>query len=587
MVSKNPQLAALTGLRFFAALAALLHHCEDKLSIPKVNWPLGNFAVCFFFVLSGFILAYAYQNRLNNGSDVRRFWVGRFARIWPLHCFCALLWLICVSGWVGDIDSQRMGKIVVNLALLQSWVPDYRWGFSLNAVSWSISDELFFYATFPLLFIGNGRYFGRCYVLITLGTVAALGLAQLLFQAGWHPDWLNYRALVHLNPALRLLEFATGVGLGILFNLRQATNPVGSKFRLMDFAKELLAIGLLLGAALVIRNGWLSLGLKSIHQSTAVTEAWCRFSSAVFVFAIFIWIFARSRGPVAWLLSRRPVHYLGEISFSLYMIHQIVISLLHDRFSGSAPANPLISFLLVIGVSVAASTLLYRFIEIPSRNWIMQVYDRNWLQGSIEWSKTMWQNLMAPGTCIAILFSLVLVLWMQLLVLAPQQNRQPMAESSIVRMGDVMMNSSPIGLPIQFGEDATLLGLQTMATDRGVVVKSVWEGGVQTGRQRYLHICDRDGSILRHANQSRENRMPRPSPSIWLDEVVIPWESLEGASHLGVGFFSNALKMSKVSSGPRSLGGFRLDIQLPPRITSQATAGPPTASPPTAEPARQ
>lgn len=137
------KLDQLTALRFFAALMIVIHHSADIFGIKAagVNWGQG---VSFFFVLSGFILAYVYP-RLDSKPEVLRFWRARVARIWPAYLFCFALGLLLVRYPWGTTTA------LANLLMIQAWIPLSSFYFSYNAVSWSISTEALFYLAFPLL----------------------------------------------------------------------------------------------------------------------------------------------------------------------------------------------------------------------------------------------------------------------------------------------------------------------------------------------------------------------------------------------------------------------------------------------------
>src|SRR5207249_3735398 len=136
------KLNALTGLRFVAAAMIVVHHSRGFFQIPLPHYALDH-GVSFFFVLSGFIIAYAYP-KLDNKHDVFDFYVARIARIWPAH-FATLLLVLPL------LQTPINLTFVANAFLLHSWVPSKPWYFSYNHPSWSISTELFFYAVFPIL----------------------------------------------------------------------------------------------------------------------------------------------------------------------------------------------------------------------------------------------------------------------------------------------------------------------------------------------------------------------------------------------------------------------------------------------------
>jgi len=556
MSTKPGQLDALTGLRFVAALAVVVHHCDDKMGIQIPELPLGNFAVTFFFVLSGFILSYAYHGRLNTKAEFQKFWVTRVARIWPLHLTCLLIALLCTCNTKFYLQSATgMGQLFSNIFLLQAWAPSYDWGFSLNGVSWSISNELFFYAMFPFLFWGGSQAFAKKYVGLALFTLLALISLHWCARSDYFADSLNYRSIVHLNPLLRLLEFATGMGVGMLPHLRQRLNPsVG--FGWHDVWAELLAIGLVLGASYVLLNHWIGNAFAGLDFNSPVIIAWTRFSAFTVVFAAVVAIFASSKGPVAWLLSRRPMVFLGEISFSLYMIHQIVISVWVVNFAGVTQPPTWLSLVSILGISGLSSWCLYRLVELPAKDWILQVYQGKWRQATIALLQQTPKRILFVGLPVACAL---------MLSISAVRNHQQAIEQSLVtpQLKDVLANSIIGKEAIEFGDDATLFAVSLEAHPDGLRLKTAWRSNQPTGRERFLHICNHQNVILRHAKQSNSSRWLPKQRKIWVDHVLIPFADLQGADKLGIGIFEPGNGASKINRGKRSMNNRRLDIELP------------------------
>src|SRR5690242_4085207 len=127
------QLKPLTSIRFLFAMLVVLVHGDPFLSQSGISehWPAivrtvishGHIAVDFFFVLSGFILSYSYQNRLTRFNDYVGFWWARFARIYPAYLLAFVVFLPIgihsVSGW------PYFGVLVagLQLTLAHAWVP--------------------------------------------------------------------------------------------------------------------------------------------------------------------------------------------------------------------------------------------------------------------------------------------------------------------------------------------------------------------------------------------------------------------------------------------------------------------------------
>lgn len=140
---------SLQSLRVVFALCIFFHH----LDLFEAG---GSCGVSFFLVLSGFVLAAGYGERAVRPDFVwKAYMQKRMARLLPLHWLTLLLAL-----WVHGVlrgEQLSAGPLVANVLLLQSWFPWYGYFFSGNAVSWYLSDLMFFYAVFPLLMKGWGR----------------------------------------------------------------------------------------------------------------------------------------------------------------------------------------------------------------------------------------------------------------------------------------------------------------------------------------------------------------------------------------------------------------------------------------------
>lgn len=96
------QLRALTGLRFIAAFAIVIHHSRGLFFTPEAlaPYPL-DIGVSLFFVLSGFILTYVHP-KLPTRHDIYRFYIARFARIWPVHLASLALAAACCRWSMRD-----------------------------------------------------------------------------------------------------------------------------------------------------------------------------------------------------------------------------------------------------------------------------------------------------------------------------------------------------------------------------------------------------------------------------------------------------------------------------------------------------
>ncbi|MER8846175.1 acyltransferase family protein [Mesorhizobium australicum] len=295
-------LKPLTSLRFFAAASVVVFHLGPHIGIHTSAW-LAN-GVSFFFVLSGFILTYVHSR---DGAAKAAFYWARFARIWPTH-FLSFLIFIAVTpvGWVWATGGG-FGIALINLALLQSWVPSQAYALSFNSVSWTLSVELLFYAVFP--FIVAAKRFGLLYGLVAAATLAALAFAAVIYQGEPAGPWEWSPSLFAIqNPLMRLLEFMSGILAARLY--------LAGTYRPFAGAEWVAVAGAGLSVLLMSTVG---------RMAPAPIAIWLTLAGSQFAFAAMVYVFAFGTGILSRILSYRAPVLLGEISFATYMLHGIII----------------------------------------------------------------------------------------------------------------------------------------------------------------------------------------------------------------------------------------------------------------------
>jgi len=320
----KPHIHALTSLRFFAALCIVILHAidHDLLDIPWYQILDLSKAVSFFFVLSGFVLAYAYIKRDYVLSD---FYQSRFARIWPATVASVFFVLMILprATFLPDVNSDwALGSVFfLNLIGIQSWVPIPAVFFGLNAVTWSISVEASFYGFFP--------FFSKMklkLLLYSLGIVCVYGLfaaycVDSLSIQSFSPQTLNvpvWEGFLYINPIARLPEFIFGILAGRAFVSELYQQKISEMHSISDkYPIISSAIELLIFLCLVY------LGLKgtSFQGSIPYLTILNQWFSGLW-FACLICVAASSRGILGQFLNWTPLVFLGEISFGLYLYHQ-------------------------------------------------------------------------------------------------------------------------------------------------------------------------------------------------------------------------------------------------------------------------
>ena len=361
-------LSALTSLRFVAAAMIVVHHTHGYFGYgAKIagSVPLDQ-GVSFFFVLSGFILFYTNRGIASLG-DAGRFILARIARIWPLHVATLALTLLFLPQPWGPAG-PTLGPALANFFLVHGWVPWPGYFFSYNAVSWSLSTELFFYLCFPGLVLNWQRTWPWKLALCAGSAAAMIGIASathLSFYDG--SAKVSIDSLVYINPLARIFEFALGMLAGhfwvqgrVWFD--RLSVPLAT-------ALEVAALGLLCVAVIELREVF---GRAFAQGSLDLALLrWLVTSSTGPFFAILTMAFASGRGLLGKGLAWRPLVVLGEISFALYMCHQILFRSLTVTGSLAAFGGMGGQYVAYWAMSLGLSYALFRLVEWPCRRGIM------------------------------------------------------------------------------------------------------------------------------------------------------------------------------------------------------------------------
>lgn len=340
----------LTSLRFFFALMVFLSHLPNlENKSYEAYKPIylvfaeGSIGVTFFFILSGFIIALKYQQQIIDKQIAwKTFWLNRFARIYPLHVITLILALpFSYSIFLGDWKNW-LSLFIRNLLLIQSFSFDRNVFFSFNMPSWSISDEFFFYLMFPLLaVIYQKTSWGKWLFLLY---VSLIPFGIWLAPEGYHHQ------IFDINPITRMADFMIGI---LLFQVyKQAKSKAWTKSEKICSVLEVGAFALFL-IFFIFHN----------H-----VPAQYRYSSYYWPATVsIIFVTAFQRGVVSRWLSHPILVFLGEISFGFYLLHHLVIRyFLFANEQFEIVGHPFVIAILLLAISIFASYVTYRWIELPS-----------------------------------------------------------------------------------------------------------------------------------------------------------------------------------------------------------------------------
>ena len=364
----KPHYALLDGLRGVAALLVVWYHVFEgyqfaggKAIIDFANH--GYLAVDFFFILSGFVIGYAYDDRWGKSLTTLGFFRRRIIRLHPMVVMGALMGAtsFAVSGFERwDGAHSTLGQTLIALLCgclmlpaLPGMAREVRGNgemFPLNGPCWSLFFE----------YIGNVLY---ALFVRRLGTKALAALSAVLCIAlvwfavtnqsgygsigvGWTIDRMNV-----LGGTLRMLcPFTIGILLSRVFR------PVRTKGA---FWKCTVLLVLLFHVPFIESEGALSMN--------GVFEAIC----IVFIFPLVVW--AAASGATTDRLSTRVCTFLGDISYPLYIVHYPLMYLFYRWLIKTEQytfGETWYVALAVVVASVALAWLCLKFYDIPLRRWL-------------------------------------------------------------------------------------------------------------------------------------------------------------------------------------------------------------------------
>ena len=360
-IQKPARLTALTGLRCFAALNIVFFHFSNPLWFgwlaPVVN--AGYASVSFFILLSGFVLTYNYAGRAREGKlNHVRFWEARFTRLYPIY-FLSLLLAFQVLPLEYASHTHRMfwtGMVLTPL-LLQGWVPEL--ATFLNTPAWTMSAESFYYLIFPWMARWKrperlGPHFFR------MAGVWAVGLIPGTLYAVLNPDglahvdrwsWGVWLQALKYTPLPHLASFVFGVllaGLDERVDRSSLLRPIVGLFGIV--------------ATFIILEQAPHLPFSILHDGLLMPFFGC----VILGLAGNNWLAAA--------FSLRPLVFVGEASYCLYLLHFNLWNLIHnshilDRL-GLSRFDPWISYALLIGLALVALHAVEKPAQRQLRKWM-------------------------------------------------------------------------------------------------------------------------------------------------------------------------------------------------------------------------
>lgn len=362
------------GLRGLAALMVAFLHFDVVYSLSENRFINSSWLfVDFFFVLSGFIIAANYSKRINDSFALFSFIALRVGRLWPLHVFILFLYVlveffifillryeVVTLSYMPFQGARYAAGIIYEVLFLHAlpFLPNTSW----NSPSWSISVEFVTYIVFGVLILSLPRYRNWLCVIFIMGSSIVVSLSSEGIESAH--EVAIFRCIYGFFVGVLLFSLYSSSGLKVSVSKLRNNTILFSVIEVLSVISVITFIS-----------------YAHIHGVSIL---------APFLFALTTLPFLFGNGVLSRLLRTRLFLSLGNLSYSIYMVHSFIFSILNfsiqlffseyvtrseDKYQfvayDNANENMMagnIVFVVTIMIVIFSSALLYRFVELPCRD---------------------------------------------------------------------------------------------------------------------------------------------------------------------------------------------------------------------------
>jgi peptidoglycan/LPS O-acetylase OafA/YrhL len=382
-------LPGIEGIRGVAAASIVVFHVYNSSAPGGRPVDVGHLTTFFsdlalgvtlFFTLSGFLLYRPFVAallRFQERPSFRSYLRNRALRIvpayWGIFLFSAFVLQSVIirvpDGRTVNGSPHGAGQIISDTLLVQH----YRPATVTTGIgpAWSLAVEIVFYLTLPLLAVlawGLGRRaasrrarrlsaMAPPFLLLVMGLFGKFVAARLLVASGDTGGWgANWHSVLERSFACQADLFAFGMLVAVL-----RVDAEDGLFSLSARARRRVAAAAILTYVVLAElEPWDKLG-HSLENTAAA------FASALILLLVVTPPATRQRSALVTVLETRPLIWLGLISYSLFLVHEPVISWLHDRgFTVGGIGGLFVNTAVVGAIAIALSYVSYRFLERPA-----------------------------------------------------------------------------------------------------------------------------------------------------------------------------------------------------------------------------
>lgn len=331
---------SLTSLRGIFILFIFFHHCLNL-------YPGGgSMAVAFFFVLGGFSMTLGYKDKITDKAfDYKKYLTRRCIKFYPLHWICLIA---ALPFALLSFNIKQIPIFVINAALIQTWIPIKEVYFSFNAVSWYLSNTMFFAVVFPFVFrwIAGASPKGKRLIAGVM-TVIYVVVALLIPEEKYH-------AILYISPYMRLMDFMFGIFLALGY------------LKLKDRSMEKWNNA-------VCQIAIVSLIVLLVVESSLLSENATLFAPVYWIPVALLIVIASLSERVGGgqILQNKWLQRLGELSFIIFMIHQIILrytTILFEKILHLE--NDIIYVVFTLTMTILVSTVVDKYLLKPITQWL-------------------------------------------------------------------------------------------------------------------------------------------------------------------------------------------------------------------------
>jgi peptidoglycan/LPS O-acetylase OafA/YrhL len=330
---------------FFHSIA-LLHSAMPQLP-PSLFRLIGHgyLAVDFFFVLSGFIIFINYHEKFGAHfyHNAKTFYWNRISRIYPVHIVMLFAYLLLCVAFRYASASRALPAEFTAASFWQSALLIHAWSgspTSWNVPSWSISAEWFVYLLFPFV--------------------------AVFFQTRIRRLLAHFLAAAAILVTLCAIYSALGID---SLGLATTTTPLVRAF--FEFLMGAVAGSLFIHHAALLNRSHLAVALLIAAVGTVVFFFdFPNYATVPLLFFLVVVFLSVDTSWLARMLSNKVLVYIGEISYSTYMVHYFVYDVLKAGWVKDGQQVSLVPLIASFLAVLLLSMLMYKFVEIPAQNYL-------------------------------------------------------------------------------------------------------------------------------------------------------------------------------------------------------------------------